>query len=292
MTMDFTVLASGSSGNASLVRLDGFGLLVDLGLGPRQLANRLRTVGSSWREIKAALLSHVHSDHWKEKTLRFLKQNQIPLYCHAGHQADLDRLSSSFAELRKQRLLHLYHDHDEVPLAAGLRFRALPLSHDSGPTCGFRLDGAGLAVGYATDLGTWQSSLAEAFANVDVLAVEFNHDVAMEKSSGRDPELIARVLGDAGHLSNEQAAAFVRDVLLRSQPGRVRHLVQLHVSRQCNRPALARAVAERVLRDVSPALTIHSAEQDSPGPMLRIEPADSPRSGATCQQASLPGWED
>ncbi len=289
--MDFTVLASGSSGNVSLLRVAGFGVLVDLGLGPRQLASRLRTVGSSWHEVKAAVLSHVHSDHWKEKTLRFLKHNQIPLYCHAGHEADLDRLSTGFADLRKYRLLHLYKDHDEITLATGLRFLALPLSHDSGPTCGFRLDGPDGAVGYATDLGTWQSSLAEALANVDILALEFNHDVAMEKSSGRDPQLIARVLGDAGHLSNEQAAALVREVLLRSQPNRMRHLVQLHMSRQCNRPTLARAVAERVLRDVSPALTIHTAEQDQPGPMLRIEPADVPVV-VPCRQGSLPGWND
>ena len=126
-------------------------------------------------------------------------------------------------------------------------FGLCPYRTTAGPPAGF-VSTAPIGRGYATDLGTWQSSLAEALANVDILALEFNHDVAMEKSSGRDPQLIARVLGDAGHLSNEQAAALVREVLLRSQPNRMRHLVQLHMSRQCNRPTLARAVAERVLR--------------------------------------------
>src|SRR5256885_7426706 len=51
-------------------------------------------------------------------------------------------------------------------------------------------------------------------------ALEFNHDVALERTSGRHPRLIARVLGDEGHLSNEQAGALVRAVLDRSHQGR------------------------------------------------------------------------
>ena len=38
---------------------------------------------------------------------------------------------------------------------------------------------------------------------------------------------------------------------------------------------------------MSPALTIHTAEQDQPGPMLRIEPADVPVV-VPCRQGSLP----
>ena len=44
----FTVLASGSSGNASLLEADGFGLLIDIGLGPRQLTARMAASGRSW----------------------------------------------------------------------------------------------------------------------------------------------------------------------------------------------------------------------------------------------------
>src|SRR5437016_4684102 len=106
--MDFTVLASGSSGNASLIRAGNFGLMIDAGLGPRLLASRLRDVGSSWAHVNAVLLSHVHADHWKEKSLRFLRQNHIPLYCHAEHEVSLTRMTPALARLREDRLLHLY----------------------------------------------------------------------------------------------------------------------------------------------------------------------------------------
>jgi len=38
--------------------------------------------------------------------------------------------------------------------------------------------------------------MVEALADVDLLGVEFNHDVEMQRRSGRSPALIARVLGD------------------------------------------------------------------------------------------------
>ena len=54
---------------------------------------------------------------------------------------------------------------------------------------------------------------------MDALALEFNHDVALQYASGRSPRLIQRVLGDRGHLSNEQAAALLGEVLRRSPAG-------------------------------------------------------------------------
>jgi phosphoribosyl 1,2-cyclic phosphodiesterase len=295
--MLFTVLASGSSGNASLLRAGNFGLLIDVGLGPRLLASRLRTVGSSWAEVNAVVLSHVHADHWKDRSLRFLRQNKIALYCHAEHENALTQFTSAVKHLRDHQLLRHYQHDVQMHLQAGVSFRALSVSHDCPPTSGFRVDGPTGSVGYVADLGCWNDTLAQALADVDVLAVEFNHDVAMERRSGRAPELIERVLGDVGHLSNEQAAALVREVLLRSRPGRVRHLVQLHLSRECNRPHLAQRAARMMLKELANGLGVHTAEQDRPGPILRIEEhgrARTARSEAKVRyfQPLLPGWAD
>jgi hypothetical protein len=103
-----------------------------------------------------------------------------------------------------------------------------------------------------------------------VLALEFNHDVAMQYASGRSPRLIARVLGDRGHLSNAQAAELLREVLRRSATGRLQHVVQLHLSRDCNRPRLAVAAAGAILTETVPAPQLHTASQDAPGPTLII----------------------
>src|SRR3954447_14217616 len=215
MAARFTVLASGSTGNACLLQSGEFGLLIDCGLGPRALAGRLAACGLSWRNVHAAVLTHTHSDHWREAALIRLARLGVRLFCHPEHAAHLERVCPAFPALSAGGLVMSYGA-DEFAPVPGLSCRPLPVSHDCGATFGFRFAGAsGLfghswAVGYAADLGCWDESLARSLADVDLLAVEFNHDVEMQRRSGRPYPLVRRVLGDEGHLSNEQGAGLVR----------------------------------------------------------------------------------
>jgi hypothetical protein len=155
---------------------------------------------------------------------------------------------------------------------------------------------------YLADLGCWNEGLVDVLSNVELLALEFNHDVDMQYASGRQPRLIARVLGDDGHLSNAQAAELLRAVLSRSEPGRLRHVVQLHLSRDCNRPILARTAAQAVLSEVDAGIELHTASQDAPLPTLHLGFASNghsrPRSRARRRSAVapthpwLPGFEN
>ena len=281
----FTVLASGSSGNASLLEADGFGLLIDIGLGPRQLTARIAASGRSWRHVHAVVLTHTHGDHWNVRTLAGLLARRIPLYCHDEHRLALrEACGSLYQDFDGAGLLRSYGD-DELLRLGALECRPLPVRHDSGATFGFRIRTAAReaatewSLGYVADLGCWDDALADALAEVDLLAIEFNHDVTMQRQSGRAPMLIARVLGDEGHLSNEQAADLLREVLRRSAPGRVRQLVQLHLSRQCNRPDLALAAAQVALDSLGVELPVHAARQDKPSPRFemtaQVQPAEA-----------------
>jgi phosphoribosyl 1,2-cyclic phosphodiesterase len=276
MALRYTMLASGSSGNASLVEADGFGVLIDVGLGPRQMASRLASVGLSWASVHAVLLTHTHSDHWKDRTFAHLRTRGIPLHCHPDHHAALRTYAPSFAPLAEANLVRPFEAGQDFALASGLMCRPVLLRHDGGATFGFRLQGARdvfgqtPALAYVADLGCWDDALADHLAEVDLLAVEFNHDVALEYASGRGEALIARVLGDEGHLSNAQAAELLRAVLERSSPGRLKHLVQLHLSRDCNRPALAREAARAVLAQLDAVAEVHTATQDAAGKTLHL----------------------
>ncbi len=276
MPLQFTVLASGSAGNASLLDAAGHGVLIDVGLGPRQLAVRLKSVGASWACVRAAVLTHTHGDHWRERTLAHLERLRVPLYCHSEHHAALEDVSPAFIALRAEGLVIAYEVDEPLEPVSGLRCRPFRVRHDGGLTCGFRFDsepdffGQTRALGYVADLGCWDGEQACVLADVDVLAVEFNHDVRMERSSGRSPQLIARVLGDHGHLSNMQAADLVREVVSRSEPGRLQHLVQLHLSRDCNRPHLAREAAHEVLGQHHQVTRVHTAHQDRPLPSILV----------------------
>ncbi len=306
--MRFTVLASGSAGNVSLIETPGLAVLIDAGLGPRQIASRLRSVGCTWEKLSAVLLTHIHRDHWNDNTFCWMERKRVELHCHPSHADYLAGVSLSFVALRATGLVRHYQAGDELTLSPTLRCSPITLRHDSGDTFGFRfthatnLFGDGYTVAYAADLGCWDGAIVEAMREADVLALEFNHDVALERSSGRHPRLIARVLGDEGHLSNDQAAALVHEVVRSSAPGRLRHLVQLHLSRDCNHPDLARQTAIEVLARLGAEVEVHTAAQDAVGRCLDLSGAIArmKRNGVArsrrryfpCRTLFLPGMEE
>jgi phosphoribosyl 1,2-cyclic phosphodiesterase len=277
MSARFCILASGSSGNCAFLQSDGFGLLIDAGIGPRFIASRLAAAGASWRQVHAVLLTHTHSDHWKDYTFRQMGQLRIPLYCSERHHADLSRFGGHFDQLLRDGLVHSIPDDAPVELPFGLVCRPILVPHDSEPTFAFRLDGPpGLfgpqwSLGYASDLGEAPAHLVEAFADVNLLAIEFNHCERMERSSGRPRILIDRVLGPHGHLSNVQAAAAVCAVIRASAVGSLRHLVQLHLSRDCNRPSLAAEIGRAALADAGSQASLFTAKQHAPSPMIGLD---------------------
>jgi phosphoribosyl 1,2-cyclic phosphodiesterase len=302
MTFQFAVLGSGSRGNSALFSHESAGLLIDVGLGPRVLADRLKSVGSDWSRINAVVLTHTHGDHIDTGSFQGMAKRAIALYCHEGHRDNL-KGDGGFEALDRLGLVRHY---DERPFLAPSGFRVEPITawHDGGPTYGFRLEAGmglkrrGVAVGYLADTGTWCDATADALANVDVLGIEFNHDVALQQASGRHPALIARNLGDRGHLSNRQGAALVGSILERSRHDRVSHLVLLHLSEQCNSPELALRSACDAVRESGRQVLIHAARQAPAHPDLRFRPSRSsfnwkasPAGGARPKGAKRPTQE-
>jgi phosphoribosyl 1,2-cyclic phosphodiesterase len=309
MSGRFTVLASGSTGNAALLEADGFGLLVDCGIHPRTLTNRFREIGSGWDKISAAILTHTHGDHWKDDTLADLRSRNIPIYAHAEHFEQLSQCSNAYAPLLRAKLTRAYSDDRPFELAAGLVVKPIRVSHDADPTYAYRFDrsdarGSMWSVGYASDLGCSSKELVEAFAGVDVLALEYNHDVKLERRSRRPTFLIDRVLSDYGHLSNDQAAELTTAIAARSGEVFLSHLFQLHLSRECNRPELAAEAGKTSLARHSPGTAVITATQDKttkPVDLIRRRneiKAPPTRTAATsfaiCRtsfQPSLPGFD-
>jgi hypothetical protein len=223
------------------------------------------------------LLTHTHGDHRNDATLWMMARRRVPLYCHPGHRTELG-CCPGFQALARAGLIRDYGI-DPFLMPTGVRVEPVPLSHDCEPTFGFRLEarigrsGRPVALGYVADTGSWSEATAEVMSDVDLLGVEFNHDVQMQLSSGRAPALIARVLGEQGHLSNAQGAEFVAAVLARSRPGAVRHLVLLHLSEQCNLPRLALQEARAALRAAGRRVALHAATQSMAHPNLWVRPS-------------------
>src|SRR5260221_13892088 len=141
MPARFCVLASGGAGNCAFVQTDGFGLLIDAGIGPRFIASRLASIGATWRDVHAVVLTHTHSDHWKELTFAHLLQQRVPFYCSPGHHGSLSQVNGSFDLLVADGLVRPISNGETLELPAGVTVRPIPIPHDSHPTFGFRIDG-------------------------------------------------------------------------------------------------------------------------------------------------------
>jgi len=266
-------------GNAALLMTPDQHVLIDCGFLPDELSRRMEGTDATWESLDAVVLTHTHGDHLKKKCLVMCAQHEIQFVCHTHHAEQL-KGSRYFEKLRKKELLRVYHD-APFELHSSLRFHPIPLPHDCPPTFGFRIEARvppilaeghdapsserWVKLGYLADLGVCGEEIAREVAGVDLLALEFNHDEELERKSGRHPRLIQRVLGPQGHLSNKQAADVFRKLLEDEPNGGPKVLLQMHLSRDCNRAELAYQAAQEVLMLTGGQTRIFSTRQDQRG---------------------------
>jgi phosphoribosyl 1,2-cyclic phosphodiesterase len=267
MSLEVCVLASGSSGNCTIVRAEQGVFLIDAGIGPRTLRKRLDGTGVDLRDIRAICLTHLDSDHFRPSWLGTMLNLGIRIHCHRTRVPDVLQILDHPAI---EPLVCGFER--EFELIADVVAHAIPLAHDRTGSHGFVFQSAGCRIGYATDLGRVPTSLLELFSDLDLLALESNYDVQMQLQSPRPSFLKDRIMGGRGHLSNQQAFDAVCELLDRAERRRrlPRHIVLLHRSRQCNCPRLLRKHFEQDHR-IATRLTL--AEQHQRTGWLRVRPS-------------------
>lgn len=260
MSLSLSILASGSSGNCSVVRGAGGTLLIDCGIGPRTAAGRMRALGIGVENVAAICLTHLDRDHFNPNWTATIVRQGIALFCHEQRADELLRLGGGSAEFA--RLIQTFNGAKFSPVD-GFALSPIRLAHDELGSHGFLVAGYGTRIGFATDLGRASARLIRHFQGVDVLAIESNYDRQMQIESDRPEFLKRRIMGGRGHLSNEEALAAVREILDQSQRGGrglPKHIILLHRSRQCNCPRLLREMFSSADQRIEKRLVL--AEQD------------------------------
>ncbi|MCI1665743.1 MAG: MBL fold metallo-hydrolase [Atopobiaceae bacterium] len=219
------ILASGSKGNACVVEGPEGSILVDCGISRKRLLDRARETGCDMDAVDAVLLTHEHSDHTAGLTV-FCNHFAGELITTAGTAASRPYLSD---------LPFTLVSHDDEFAVAGIGVRCFPTSHDVADPMGFRFSCDGDAIGYVTDTGHLTDPALAALDDVRVLAIESNHDAHMLKVGPYPGYLKERISSGSGHLSNEQTAAALADLV---GPD-TETIVGMHLSQENNRPSLA-----------------------------------------------------
>jgi phosphoribosyl 1,2-cyclic phosphodiesterase len=238
------VLGSGSGGNSAVVCYGDEAILIDAGFGPVTTAKRLSRVGLNLGCIKAIVLTHLDQDHFRPTWARTLLGWEIPVYCHEWHQEEMVVHPAAPKLMQAGQVRNFMNS--AFDMGTSLSLTAVALKHDKEGTFAFHITAPdGGRLGYATDLGHVPDELIEHFAGVDLLAIESNYDPPMQVASNRPQFLQRRIMGRAGHLSNEQAFDCVRRIDQLSGKGNPQDVLLLHRSQQCNHPRMVQEVFEQ-----------------------------------------------
>ena len=203
---EFISLYSGSSGNSSVVRCGAQYLIVDMGKGVRTTTAALKSLGLAVSDCAGILVTHEHSDHVKGLST-FLKKNPLPVY---GAAATLDFLDANGIVPPSYELNTLEGREEDV---GAFGVQSFPTSHDV-PCVGYRIhtpDGKTMTI--ATDLGVLTPAVHEALSGCDLVALESNYDLHMLRSGPYPYYLRARIESVRGHLSNDECAAKLLELI-------------------------------------------------------------------------------
>jgi phosphoribosyl 1,2-cyclic phosphodiesterase len=227
----FRNLGSGSSGNATVVEArSGAGctrLLVDCGLGVRQLEQRLARCELAMADIDAIFITHEHADHIGCARAVALR-GRIPIWMSPG----------TYAAIGSPDMEGLLREAADGTAIAVRDLSLLPFTvpHDAREPLQLRCTDGDRTLGILTDLGHATAHVLKSLHQCHALLLEFNHDADLLARSSYHPSLKKRVGGKYGHLSNDAAASLAAAL---HHPG-LATVVAAHLSRQNNLPELAR----------------------------------------------------
>ena len=245
------MLASGSSGNCSLLATDRTRILVDAGLGLKALARRLDSIGEQPDTLNAIVVTHEHTDH-VAGLARLASRLRVPIY------------------ISKLTAPAIVWNPGTPPLEcfqAGAGFsigdievQSFSIPHDAIDPVGFCFHAGEVKIAVATDLGYLTESVKFHLRRSDLLLLESNHDLEMLKVGPYPWSVKQRVMSRVGHLSNDMMG----DFLLHDFDGCPSRLVLGHLSENNNHPEIVRLVATQALEQRGLRTPLEIASQSHP----------------------------
>jgi phosphoribosyl 1,2-cyclic phosphodiesterase len=279
--IEFTVLGSGSSGNAALVRCAGGLLLVDAGLSASQLTARLQAAGVDPADLRGILLTHEHGDHTRGLRV-FTQRYKVPVLANLQTREVLrDNLPGS----GHWKIIPCGGSFD----FAGFQIETFRVPHDAVDPMGFVLRAGGTSLGILSDLGHATTLVRSRMQALDALFIEANYDATMLANDTKRPwSTRQRIASRHGHLSNDQTAEIVQLAASRA----LQRIVLGHLSRDCNSPAAALSRVHAALAAAHCAHTkVDCASQDAPTGWYSVAgsvpPPPRPESNSLWEQAEL-----
>lgn len=260
MSVNFTILGSGSAGNCTYLETSKTRLLIDAGFSGKQIRTRLATIKKEVTDLSGIVITHEHSDHIAGLVGLASKLN-APIYCN--------RLTKQAIESQLGIKVNCCIFNTGSTFEVGdVAVETFSVPHDAYDPVNFFLRTPEGNIGFLTDLGHVTKMVLERVRTANVLLIESNHDVKMLQEDIRRPwSLKQRIMSRHGHLSNESAAEAVEQILSDG----LRHVFLGHLSRDCNKPEKAlKVMTERLQRNGAKHVRVELTAQEVPCPTLAL----------------------
>jgi len=263
MALELCILASGSSGNATLVRTARTALLIDAGISLKRIAAACAAVEQEVSALHGVCLSHEHSDHVAGLPQLSTRHN-IPVFANQGTAEALSR-SDKFSALSWRIFAN------GSPFQIGdITVEPFSVPHDAYDPVGFLLSAGHVRVAVVTDMGMATALVRRRLQDCHALVLESNHDEWMVQQSSRPWSLKQRILGRQGHLSNQRAGELAVEV---AGP-QLQHIFLAHLSSDCNEPGVALTQMRRALDEAGHLhVRVSLTHPDKPSEVWRFIPA-------------------
>ncbi|MDR0923342.1 MAG: MBL fold metallo-hydrolase [Hungatella sp.] len=229
--MRLVSIASGSSGNCIYVGSDSTHILVDAGISNKRIELGLNEIGIKGSELTGIVITHEHSDHTKGLGVLARKYG-VPIY---GTRETLEEISKQkyLGEYPRELFCAIRPDVDFN--VGDLEVKPFSIDHDASNPVAYRIQHDRKSVAVATDMGHYDQYIIEHLQGLDAVLIESNHDVNMLQAGPYPYYLKRRILGDHGHLSNENAGRLLCCILHEN----LKKVLLGHLSKENNYEELA-----------------------------------------------------
>jgi len=244
-------LASGSSGNCTVVSDGRIHILIDAGISAKRICCGLAELGIDPKELAAVVITHEHNDHIGGLPVLCKKLN-MDLY---ATEPTARQICYRMAGLEER--FRVFDAGDRFMLGE-LMVGSFATSHDCACPVGYYVTDGDRKVALCTDTGIVTRQVLEGVRGAHLLIGEFNYDPDMLRAGPYPAHLKERILSDRGHLSNE-----VGGKLAAWAAGQgTAKIVLGHLSKENNLPAVALAAARRELEAAGVSAELYAAPRD------------------------------
>ncbi|WP_066310604.1 MBL fold metallo-hydrolase [Bacillus sp. FJAT-29814] len=238
MSLRYSILSSGSTGNALYVESDEHSFLVDAGHSGKQMEQLFEHIDRDISKLSAIFVTHEHSDHIKGIGV-LARKYKLPVY--ANEKTWLAMESSVGVIPTEQKFVF---DMESVKSFGSVEIESFGVSHDAAEPMFYVFHHGGRKLVQITDTGYVSDRMKGIISNADVYIFESNHDVQMLRM-GRYPwNIKRRILSDVGHVSNEDAALAMSDCI----GDQTKRVYLAHLSLDNNMKDLARMSVTQTLQ--------------------------------------------